>query len=90
MNVIYKYKLDPTWRKIDMPKCAKILHVGEQFNEVCIWAEVDTDNAMETRTFEVFGTGHQIPYDIGASRNYVGTVMLDGGSLVFHVYERIT
>lgn len=87
MHTIYKYELWPDALKIEMPKGAKILTAREQHDKICLWAEVNTDNATEVRTFEIFGTGHQIPYDMGVSRDYIGTAMLEGGSLVMHVYE---
>lgn len=87
MHTVYKYELHPDRLKIEMPKGAKILTAREQHDTICVWAEVDTENATEVRTFEVFGTGHAIPYDMGVSREYISTVMLMGGSLVMHVYE---
>ncbi len=48
-----------------------------------IWALVDTDAPEEARVFHVRGTGH--PAD--ALGRYVGTFQIDGGALVFHLFE---
>lgn len=88
MRTIYKFTVRPDMLKVQMPKGAKILTAREQFDEICIWAEVDTDRPNEMRHFEVYGTGHPTPADgIGQSREYIGTAHLEGGALVFHVYE---
>ena len=73
-----------------MPKAAKILSVGAQASaqgdqRLMLWAEVDTDQPMEQRQIEVFGTGHEIPQGMGVSREFIGTVIVS--SLVWHVYE---
>ena len=61
----------------------------EQGNEICLWAEVGPDRPLEMRSFEIFGTGHDIPVDTGVDRMYIGTASLYSGALIFHVYERI-
>ena len=68
---------------VEMPIGARVLTAREQGNELCLWAEVDPSAATEMRSFQVFGTGHEMPDVIGA---YVGTAMLYSGKLVLHVY----
>ncbi len=68
---------------VDMPAGARVLAAREQGDELCIWAEVDPSEVMQTRYFHVFGTGHKMPDDPGA---YVGTALLYSGTLVLHVY----
>lgn len=75
---------------IRMPSNAKILKVDEQYGDICVWALVDTDNAPETRTFQLFGTGHEIPVDAASGFVHVGSVMLLSGRLVLHVFEEIS
>ena len=70
---------------VQMPKDAKILTVSVQNFALYLWAEIDTDQALENRRIEIFGTGHEIKYDIGISRNFLGTAFL--GDFVWHVYE---
>ena len=87
MRTIHKYTLLPGRLKVQMPKGAKVLTAREQIDDVCVWAEVDTTAPKEIRVFEVFGTGQAIPQGMGMEWRYVGTAHLEGGALVFHVYE---
>ncbi len=87
---IWKFTLEPgTGQKIEMPDGAEILTVQTQNEQAHLWAQVDPRAAKCLRTFEVFGTGHSIHYDMGVERKYIGTFQLGGGALVFHVFERI-
>jgi hypothetical protein len=90
MKAIWKFVLQAVGiQRIFMPRGAKILTVREQRKDtVCLWAEVDTDARPEERVIEAFGTGHQMDTDI--DRKYVGTVILQDGALVFHIYERLS
>lgn len=88
-KTIWKFKLETKDNNIiQMPKGAKILTVEAQYEKPCMWALVDPNQETETRHFEVFGTGHAIRYDARNIRKYIGTYQLNGGSLVFHVFER--
>lgn len=71
---------------IPMPKGAKILTAQLQEDKPCMWAVVDTENKKEDRYFEIFGTGHPFPVDIGINRVYINTIQID--NLVFHIFER--
>ena len=83
MNTIWKYTLKPEC-SIEMPEVCTILHVGEQYGEVCMWAMVDTEAEKETRNFIIVGTGHEIKHRYIVN---LGTVILHNGSLVLHVFE---
>ncbi len=83
----YEIKIDDKIQ-IEMPEKAEILSVQVQKGIVCIWALVDSENKTETRYFEVFGTGHKVPVDMGISRKFIGTFQIYGGDLVFHLFER--
>jgi hypothetical protein len=69
---------------IEMPMASKVLCVQVQLGTPCLWALVYPDAKMETRDFRVIGTGHPIERDPG---DYIGTFQLNGGALVFHVFE---
>lgn len=87
---IWKYPVRVTDRLIvEMPKGAEILCVQVQRDEPCLWALVTPDTTTEKRFFEMFGTGHPVPSDMGIARQYIGTFQLHGGSLLFHVFERV-
>lgn len=74
--------------KVVMPKNAKILTVGAQGNDVCIWAEVQSDEEDVIRSFEMFGTGHEMDYGRCIKREYLGSAFIESG-FVIHVYERV-
>jgi len=84
---IWKYVIKTNKLIHKVPANGKVLHVDEQFGEICVWIEVDPDEIKEERHFEVYGTGHLIKYDIGTDRNYLGSVKLENGALIFHIYE---
>jgi len=88
MKTIWKFTLDAGRTRQYMPKGSVVLSVNSQRDDICIWAEVDDKEKVEERVFEVFGTGHPIHVDMGIERKFIGTVLLDNGALVFHVYER--
>lgn len=84
---IYKYSLNTTdYQTILMPKDAKILCVMNQKDNIVLYAEVE-QNIEEPYHFEIFGTGHPMKEGMGTHREYIGTVQLYGGDLVFHVYR---
>lgn len=87
-KAIWKYVLDTTdHQAVEMPVGAEILTVQTQYNKPCMWALVDPSAEEEKRYFEIFGTGHDVNYDMGVNRKYIGTYQLDKGTLVFHVFE---
>lgn len=67
-----------------LPVGATILSIQEQHGQVCLWARVDPAAPQELRMFRVAGTGHVLGPCVG---KHVGTVMLDGGRLVLHIFE---
>ena len=70
---------------IQVPKGAEFIHAHEQQGQICLWATVDTqETRREERTFRIAGTGHILT---NGKFDYVGTVHLDNGLIVFHVFE---
>lgn len=84
MKTIWKFVLQPEC-KIEMPVGAELLSVHAQGDDICLWAKVDPSAAKEARSFVGFGTGHDVPDEPLA---FVGTALMHGGSLVFHIFER--
>jgi hypothetical protein len=88
MKTIWKYSTG--LRELDntivfaMPEGATVLSVGNQDENLYLWAEVDATAKPESRSFCVRGTGHPFTGDEG---RFIGSVIFMGGSLVFHVYE---
>lgn len=85
MITVHKYPLGRGGIQVAMPHGALPLCVQLQQGQPCLWVEVDTAQPMVMRTFVFFGTGHPIPQD--KPLKYVGTFQLEGGALVFHLYE---
>ena len=93
MRTIHKFELTPREgtalvEPVMMDVAAKYLHVNVQNDRIYLWAEIETDSPQEWHNFEVFGTGHEMIQDMGVDREYVGTVLVHYGQLVFHVYHR--
>lgn len=72
-----------------MPKDAEILTIQTENETPCIWALVNPEKAIELRYFEIYKTNQDIHCDMGVERKYINTFQLDGGSMVFHLFERI-
>ena len=79
----YPVKVDDRF-SVEMPKGAEVLHVDLQRGGVFMWARVDPAAPPEIRSFRLAGTGHELAGDVG---RHVGSFMLAGGGLVFHVFE---
>lgn len=91
MKTIYKYPLQVTdHQKIAMPTDAKILTCQLQNGVLCLWAEVEIVapelSGVDIRDIEIYGTGRKM--DERYNRDYIATVQMFGGSLVWHVPER--
>lgn len=93
MKTIYKYELtvDGT-NAIALPGYGnKILSVGNQRGNVCIWIEQDTPDSLsrytgkphilKERHFKIIGTGHGVQNNL----EFIGTVIVE--PFVWHVYE---
>lgn len=87
MRTIWKFQLPTSSTNpivLTMPVGAEILDVQMQAGIPTLWALVDTRIDVETRRFEIYGTGHALP---DAHRRHVGTVQ--EGPLVWHVFEQL-
>jgi hypothetical protein len=87
MRTIWKFKLHdladdiPQKITVSMPAGANIFNVGiQQKTNICIWAEVDTENQGVTRNFIICPTVAEVPL-----KGYIGTIQWYG--LVLHIYE---
>jgi len=86
-TTVWKFPLrvDDT-QTIEMPSGSEVLCVQNQSDTPTLWARVPNVHApMMERKFHLIGTGHQAgTRDL---RQYIGTVQIMGGMLVFHVFE---
>jgi hypothetical protein len=88
-STIHKQILKATdIQTIRLPLHAEILCAREQGDHICIWYWCDPSEVVTKNvTIAVVGTGHAAPEIHEA--NYIGTAFLYGGSLVFHVFQRL-
>jgi hypothetical protein len=87
MKTIYKYPIKITdVQTVTLPINAEIISAQMQGDTLCLWAIVNTSNTdTEGRVIEVVGTGN--PMSDGIRRVYIGTTQMQGGSMVWHVFE---
>lgn len=87
-QVVYKYIIPMNDVGIvTMPAGDKILKIADQHGHIAIWAQHDCrfgGVVFERRSFAVVGTGMPI---VDAKWQYLDTVLIAGGDLVFHIYE---
>lgn len=82
---VWKYPLRVTDHiDVPMPKDALPLFVAVQHGSPMLWCRVQPDAPMVVRRFRIAGTGHTLDDTV---EHYVGSFMLAGGGLVFHVFE---
>lgn len=83
MKTVWKSVLKTTTHQaIRVPIGSELLTAREQHGQVCVWYRCDPDEPLEARYIAVCGTGHH-----SANGRYIGSAHLEGGSLVFHVFE---
>jgi hypothetical protein len=85
---IWKYELGAPINVVPMPKGAKILSVANQYGKMVAYALVDPQADREDRVLEVVGTGHEPNFTEDDNPKFLGTVVLQGGEFMFHIFER--
>ena len=85
MKQIWKFTLAPDGMTILMPRGAKVLHVDNQAENLCLWALVDPSEQYTPRTFLAVRTGEQIA-NINCA-HYYGSALFRAGRVVLHVFE---
>lgn len=85
MKTIHKYELHQLFDMIVLKTdyVERWLSVDVQRGQPVAWAVVDTDRPQESHTLHVRGTGHPMT---GEEGNFLGTIQLDDGSLIFHIF----
>lgn len=86
MKTVYKFPLMSAQRQpIVLTRGAEVLSAQMQRDVLCLWVLMDPDAVNVEREVTVAGTGHALTND--ASKDiFVGTVQMEGGALVFHVF----
>jgi predicted ABC-type ATPase len=92
---IFKYIIDPD--KLDfngsitlnLPRRAEIISAAEQRGDIVVYAVIDAkEKKIDEYLIWVVGTGHEIPEAVldRSSCKFLGTVSLQDGEFMFHVY----
>lgn len=72
-------------QQISVPEGAGFLSVQNQDEKICLWYTCDTERrTFSRRKVAIAGTGHRTDHCEGL--NFLGTVQLARGALVFHVF----
>lgn len=87
-KTVYKYPLEiEDEQVVFLPTGARILTVQQQNNNIFLWALVNpTSSNTQAFTISMYGTGH--PIDNSEKMEYINTVQLYSGELVFHVFVK--
>lgn len=93
MRSIYKYDIMKVKDGIIEGPITKLLTAQAQHGSIMVWAEIDTE--AENVKYQVIpvGTGWSLDMPAGEqcildTHQYIGTVQLAGGGLIFHVYAK--
>lgn len=73
-------------QRVRMPRGAKILSAQAQGNRPTIWFQCDPDLPLEEREICIVETGRAAPHPLNAIFKFIGTVQLDDGSAVVHIF----
>lgn len=87
-KTVYKYPLEIEDEQVVLlPTGARILTVQQQNNNIFLWALVNpTSTNAQAFTIRIHGTGHAI--SDSDELEYINTVQLYGGKLLFHVFVK--
>lgn len=74
---------------LKMPVGANILTIKIKNGVMVLFAEIDTNQPLEDRYFEMFYNNQEIPVDMGVERKYITTILTSNDRIACHYYERI-
>jgi len=83
MKKILKIVLKASELTYDIPKCGIIRYVDHFKYEICLWIEIDLNQPIEQRHFEIFPDNSIIPNEL----IYIGTVFIKKYKEIYHIYE---
>jgi hypothetical protein len=72
---------------IDMPCESRILSFQCQNDKPFIWVMVNEGSPVKRRYFELHATGHKIKLDRLITHQYIGTIQMLSGELVWHLFN---
>ena len=86
MRTILKYDVAIGRFEVKMPTGARVLDAQGQDGRPVMWVQTWGEPTLEKRIFQVFGTGQEIPQDLGPEMfKYRATFQM--GPMVWHLYE---
>lgn len=89
MKTIHKHNLRIDDEQIlNLHQGFRLLSIKEVNGTPYIWVEVNTNEPKVEVLIHTVGTGHEITFDT-ARAQYIDTVVMFNGSLVFHFYWEI-
>lgn len=89
MRKIFKYVLEAAdLQVLELPGPSKVLSVHEQRGDMVLYAIVNEGGKNEKVEVAIRGTGHIVDFDIDMY-DFIGTVKLLEGQLMFHVFTRL-
>ena len=99
LYTIWKFKLEITDEQIlEMPKGAIFTSVDkiaeptqhsrfDREDRLYLWAIVDSEARKENRTIYIYGTGQPLRPVHKNKKDFIGTVVTEGGQLIWHVFH---
>ena len=86
MQTVFKYPIPrlETIVELELPSCARILHVYPQGENLCVWALVNPHNkTTEIKRLRIAGTGHPI------EGNWSYLTSVHESVFVWHIFEEL-
>jgi hypothetical protein len=87
-RVVHKFPIpDNGELELQVPVTAEVVHFGIQRNTFCAWIDrpAGDDEDLVPIQLLIRGTGHETP---DSDWLHVGTAITEGGTFVFHLYQR--
>lgn len=80
-RTVWKFKVTPK-TELDLPMDWEVVHVAPQGDEAFMWVLGSFGSRKHRETFVAVPTGKDVPAD----SDHVGSWLMDGGALVFHLF----
>ena len=87
MRQILKYTLETMDSQVIKIKSGEIISVENQNDKIVVYVKTDGSLCEYNTKFLIYGTGHELADDIDEC-DFLGTVNLLNGELMFHVFRR--
>jgi len=86
LQKIYKYVLEGVENKLNLPKNHKALSVINQYDKVTLYCLVNPEEELVETKYFIVGTGWELK-DYILESEFIGTVAVDDGTLIWHVFK---